>query len=803
MTVRNLDAFFEPRSIGIMADSFEAGTHGALALAAMAAAKPKASVLLVGPASADAPFPVAPSLDGVECAPDLVIVALPAGSTPAILSSLGERGSRAAVLTQHDVHDAELKRTLLSVAQRSGLRLLGPGSLGLQVTWGPLNASLLQHVSLPGGLAVVAHSASILSGIVGWARSRNIGLSAAVSVGAGLDVDVPNLLDFLAQDVRTRAILLHLDRIRCPRAFVSAARRAARTKPVIILKAGRHEPPPPSLGLWQLPPDRVYDAVFRRIGLVRVNSVVELFDAAEFLARTRTRLQGQRVALVSNSAALASLAADHVLDCGLELASPAAEILREDLGGERPFDLGADALPAVYARALRALLADTGTDAIVVLHAANPFVDANKVADAIIGAVTAQAHSAGSHKPLALGWFCDQPDAVGRLQEHRVPVFATPFDAVTGLSFGLEHRRAQDELMQMPPDLSDLFTPAPDPARELLRRYVFEGRLALLERETTRLLQTYGMDLELSGDEAELCIGVADDPAFGPLIALGVPGSASVSTVALPPLDLPLAEALLTRAPAQLRALLPGDMRRSLALLLVEIAQLAADCPSIRELRLALGRHDSWWTLVRARVNLERQATPISVAATRRPNPRFVIRPYPRDLEGWLTLKDGRPVRVRPIRPEDEALYPAFGECIEPDDLRLRLFAPVKNPSRAFIARLTQIDYAREMALVALDPATGALLGVVRITADPDLECAEYAVIVQSKLKGIGLGWELMQRIIAYGRSIGLKRITGEILRENTTMLRMAKGLGFSAVQCPDDPALNCVSLSLAAAAKD
>jgi acetyltransferase len=202
-------------------------------------------------------------------------------------------------------------------------------------------------------------------------------------------------------------------------------------------------------------------------------------------------------------------------------------------------------------------------------------------------------------------------------------------------------------------------------------------------------------------------------------------------------------------------------------------------------------------------VNLERQVAPIGVAAGRRPNPRFVIRPYPRDLEGWLTLRDGRRVRVRPIRPEDEALYPAFGECIDPEDLRLRFFAPVKNASRAFIARLTQIDYAREMALVALSPETGELLGVVRIAADPDLECAEYAVIVQSKLKGAGLGWELMQRIIAYGRSIGLKRITGEVLRENTTMMRMAKGLGFSASQCPDDPALNRVSLSLAAAASE
>src|SRR3954471_14103637 len=196
--------------------------------------------------------------------------------------------------------------------------------LRVQVPRASLNASLLQSLPDPGGLAVVTHSASMLSAIVDWAQSRRVGLSTTISIGAGLDVGLPNLLDYLAQDLRTRAILLHLDRIECPRVFVSAARRAARTKPVIVLKAGRHEPAPPSLGLWRLPPDLVHDALFRRVGFARVNSVVELFDAAEFLARAKTRIHGRRVGIVSNSASLAALAADHVLTRGLELASPNA-----------------------------------------------------------------------------------------------------------------------------------------------------------------------------------------------------------------------------------------------------------------------------------------------------------------------------------------------------------------------------------------------------------------------------------------------------------------------------------------------
>jgi len=220
-------------------------------------------------------------------------------------------------------------------------------------------------------------------------------------------------------------------------------------------------------------------------------------------------------------------------------------------------------------------------------------------------------------------------------------------------------------------------------------------------------------------------------------------------------------------------------------------------------LRLALGREDGRWTLLKGRANLDRADAQPSGTARRAPNPRFIIRPYPSELEGWLTLKSGRRVCVRPVRPEDEARYPAFGARIDPEDLRLRFFAPVKEASHAFIARLTQFDYAREMAFVALDPESHDILGVVRIAADPDLECAEYAVLVRSDLKGEGLGWGLMQRIVAYARSIGLKRITGEVLRENVTMLRMAERLGFRATRDVDDPSTVHLSLALDAGMSD
>jgi acetyltransferase len=197
MPVRHLDAFFAPRSIGIMAESFAPDTHGGLALAALTAARPRVPVTLIGPAPAESPFRTVPALADGEQAPDLVIVTVPISDAPSALSMLGARGARAVVVTRHDNHDPELRRRLLLAAKEGRLRLMGPGSLGLQAAHARLNASLIRHLSEPGGLAVVTHSASVLSAVLDWAQSRRIGLSAVASLGAGLDVGLADLLDYL------------------------------------------------------------------------------------------------------------------------------------------------------------------------------------------------------------------------------------------------------------------------------------------------------------------------------------------------------------------------------------------------------------------------------------------------------------------------------------------------------------------------------------------------------------------------------------------------------------------------------
>jgi acetyltransferase len=301
----------------------------------------------------------------------------------------------------------------------------------------------------------------------------------------------------------------------------------------------------------------------------------------------------------------------------------------------------------------------------------------------------------------------------------------------------------------------------------------------------------------------ELIMGVADDPTFGPVIAFGQGGTAveviSDKALALPPLDLDLARRLIarTRVSRILKAYrnVPAADETAIALLLVKLAQLVADLPEIREIDLNPVLADETGVIaVDARVSVapvgERRRGPSG-------HPRFAIRPYPKEWERHASLPDGTAVFLRPIRPEDEPLYRTFFAAVAPEDLRLRFFAPVKNFSHAFIARFTQIDYARAMAFVAIKEATGDMLGVVRLHTRTDYNSGEYAILVRSDLKGHGLGWLLMQMIIEYARAEGIGAIEGQVLHANAAMLQMCEQLGFSISHDPDDPQVSVVKLSL------
>jgi acetyltransferase len=303
-------------------------------------------------------------------------------------------------------------------------------------------------------------------------------------------------------------------------------------------------------------------------------------------------------------------------------------------------------------------------------------------------------------------------------------------------------------------------------------------------RPDARLDGVLVQPMVLRAKARELIIGIADDPTFGPVIVFGRGGTAveiiNDKALALPPLDLALARALIarTRVSRLLDAYrdVPAVKEDAVALTLVKLAQLAADLPEVVGLDINPLLADASGVLaLDARVSVAAPARRFAGPG----NARFAVRPYPTEWVRHLVLKDGWRILARPIRPEDEPLIHEFVKHVTMEDLRLRFLAPMKHFSHEFIARLTQLDYARAMAFVAFDEANGDLAGVVRLHSDSVYETGEYAILLRSDLKGRGLGWALMQLLIEYAKAEGLKQIYGQVLRENTTMIEMCRSLGF------------------------
>ena len=757
-----------------------------------------------------------------------------------------------------------------------------------------LNASFAARMPASGDLALISQSGAIVAGMVEWAAQRAIGFSAVVSIGDQADVDFGDLLDHFTNDRATRAILLYVESVKDARKFMSAARAAARAKPVIGIKAGRHAQAARAAATHTgalAGSDAVYDAAFRRAGLLRVRDLDDLFDAAETLARLRP-FPGKRLMILTNGGGIGVLALDRLFDLGGAVAELSLEtlarldaVLPSTWSKSNPVDIIGDADADRYAAALDVLLSSPDSDALLVLNVPTALASATATATRVAETVTAYRTRVYGARPVLAVWVGEDEAAAQVFDAARIPHYPTETDAVRGFMHLVRYREAQDALMETPPSLPEHFTREEGTAREVVKRALADKRGWLDPLEVARVFAAYaipitpvalardaeeaaaaaapflaagekvvvkifsrdivhksdvgGVRLNLANEGAvraaseeiiasaraakpdariegvtiqpmiirpkarELLVGLADDPTFGPVVAFGWGGTA-VATIddkalALPPLDLNLARDLIarTRVARLLRAYrnVPAAREDEVALVLVKLAQLAADVPEIRELDInPLLADDAGVIAVDARVSI----APLTGERRGPGHPRFAVRPYPKEWERTMRLGDGREAFVRPMRPDDDAMVRGFFTKVTPEDVRLRFFAPVREFSHEFIARLTQLDYARAIALVAIDPATGEMLGAVRLHADANYDTGEYAILVRSDLKGHGLGWTLMQIIIEYARWLGLKTIEGQVLRENTTMLRMCRELGFKIAEDLDDRDVCLVTLPVA-----
>jgi acetyltransferase len=887
MSIRNLDHLFSPKSVALVGASNKPGGIGRVIANNLTNGGFNGPIWFANPGHTDiggkACFASVRDLPDV---PDLAVIATPPATIPGLIADLAVKGTRAAVVITAGISGA-IRQAMLDAARPSLLRIQGANCLGLMLPTIGLNASFCHRMPQTGSLALVSQSGALITGVIDWAAGRGIGFSHVVSLGDMADVDFGDVLDYLADDASSRAILIYMEHVTHAPKFMSAARRAARVKPVIVLKAGRHAAGAKAAlshtGALS-GSDGAYDAAFRRAGLLRVSELEDLFSAAEILSHP-PRLNGERLMILTNGGGAGVLAADRLADLDghlAEISVPLREALDASLpptwSRNNPIDIIGDADAARYVEAFTRIVHDPASDAVLVMNCPTALESSLEIANALIGAGTPHSASARSTKPILTTWLGDEAAHAARdaFAKAHIPTFDTPASAIEGFMHLVQYRRAQDELMAVPPispenhqgdDLGRVATiidAVLAEGREMLTEHeaksvlaacgipiaatetastphevaVFAGAILkshaacvvkLLSRDIIHKSDVGGVRLNLESTESarraaveivaamtrlrpearidgftvqpmvrrpnahELIVGMSVDATFGPMLMFGAGGVAVEvlrdSANALPPLDLKLARDVMRQT--RIYKLLEGYRDRpaadldAIAMTLARVSGLIIAHPEIRELDInPLLADQNGVVALDARIRVSRgERVPLA------------IRPYPSEWESRIELAAVGVVMLRPIRPSDEHLYAAFIERLTPNDLRMRFFIARPAMDHKMIARLTQIDYAREMAFVALNGTNGQLIGVARLYADPDYRRAEFAVTVASDLKGKGLGWQLMQRLIDYARKERIASIFGHVLSENVTMLQMCRELGFSVIGDLDDPSLSVVEL--------
>jgi acetyltransferase len=887
-----LTPLFEPASVAVVGASATPGKVGTLVFDNVLAAGYHGRLFAVNPKHDEVRgVRCVASLEDIREPIDLAVICTPAATVPGVIAQCGRAGVRAAIVISGGFSEAgpegvAREAALLEAARRAGVRILGPNCLGLLRPSIGLNATFARGSAQAGSLALVSQSGAVCTALLDWAAANGVGFSSVISLGGSADVDFGEAIDYLAADSRTEHILMYVEGVREGRRLVGSLRAAARSKPVILMKVGRHPVGSRAavshtgaiVGL-----DDVFDAVVRRTGVVRVQSMTDLVLAAQALA-SHVRPAGGRLAIVTNGGGPGVMAADRAADLGLplaELAPATIERLKQALPATwshgNPVDLIGDADAARYSQAMRACLEDSGVDGVLAILTPQAMTDAHSAAEAVIEAAR------GSAKPVLAAWMGEASvgTARARLRKAGIPAYEAPEPAVQSFAYLADFYRNQRALLEAPGPLAHREPPDLQSARALVRSVLAQGRSALSGAEARSLLAAFripsvaasaassadaavaaaeiagypvamkidspeithksdvgGVRLMLADAAAvrdafasmlagvsrarpdatlrgvtiepmaggahsrELLAGIVRDPVFGPAVTFGAGGVAvevlKDRAVALPPLNARLVADMIggTRIAKMLGPFrnLPAVDRAALEGVLLRVSEMACELPEIDELDInPLVADESGVVALDARVTLRARKTAGAGYG------HLAIAPYPGELASTLRLDDGSWLEVRPIRPEDAAMEQAFVTGLSPLARGMRFQSGLRSLSPAMLARFTQIDYDREMALVAVRQENGAArqVGVARYIRLPDAKTCEYAIVVGDEWQRRGLGRHLMAALIDIARQRGIETMEGRVLASNNRMLELCAELGFAIERMPDEPQVRRVTLAL------
>ena len=865
----NLDRIFKPQHVAVVGASEKTGTIGNALMRNLIDGGYSGTILPVNPKYQ--------SINGHQCfrsvstletGVDLAIIATPIGSVADIVRECVEKKIGGAVIISAGGKEVgeqgrEIEEKIRRIASGGRLRIVGPNCMGVIHPGANLNASFASEMPVAGSLAFVSQSGAICSAILDLAFEERIGFSHFVSIGSMLDVDFGDMIDYLGNASSAKSILLYIESLTNFRKFMSAARSVSRVKPIIVLKSGRSPAGSKAAASHtgaMAGEDAVYDAAFKRAGIVRVDTIEELFDCAELMAK-QPRPSGHRLAILTNGGGPGVMATDTLARFGKEPA-PLDQKTLEAFDAflpafwsrGNPIDILGDASAERFRRALEVCFNSKNFDGVLVILAPQALTDPLSVAETLAATVKERQY------PLVACWMGGKiiGKAVDVLNEAGIPTYDTPERAVRAFLYMVDYARNLEMLLEVPPKMTghmtfdqekarELFAGAPaqglvpeSNAREILTAYhlpVIGTQVAGSQAQASRIGLEMGyplvmklnspdithktdaggvrVDLRCDADvcraydqilssarqykpdariegvtlqsyyanpDFEILLGAKRDPNFGPVIVFGMGGIYTEvlkdRSLGLPPMNRLLALRLMqeTKAFSLLKGYRnrpPADMEQ-LEEMIIRISQLLIDFPEVAELDMnPVLIKDGRPVAVDVRILVSPLEVPSSL--------HLVIGPYPEEDESHMVGVDGHHIFIRPVKPEDAPLFTALFKTLSSTTIYYRFFGGLKELNPKMLARFTQIDYDREIALVAIDEAsqTDNILGVARIIGDPDGKTGEFAVLVGDAWQGKGIGSNLLEKCLSIAEKQGFETIHGIVLHENRNMLALGKKLGF------------------------
>jgi acetyltransferase len=890
----DLDKIFKPKSVAIVGASDEEGSVGYALVQNLTEHDYKGEVFLVNIRKKEILGRKAyAKLEDIPGEVDLAIIATPAKTVPGIVEDCGKSGIKGVIIVSAGFKEVGQEGRLLEeeikkLRGKYDLRIIGPNCLGIIRPDVGLNATFLDKYPKSGKISFISQSGALGSAILDWATHENVGFNNFVSIGSMIDVDFGDLIDYFGTDPKTKSILMYIEGIADARQFMSAARHFAKTKPIIVVKSGKFRESAKAAASHtgsMSGEDSVYDAAFKRAGIVRVNEIEDLFNAAEVLG-TQPLPKGKRLAIITNAGGPGVMATDSLIINGGELSklslkslSKLDEVLPSFWSKANPIDLLGDAKSDRYKAAVEACLEDDGVDGLLIIYTDQAVTESELIAETVVKTLKEKNLQGKTVLTSFIGY--EAVEEANRIfNANNIPTYETPEDAIKTYMYMFQYKRNLELLYETPEELSIDSAPPRRPIMNILRQAASENRETLTEDEAKRLLDYYnfpvvktevaksaeeavnlarrigypvvlkilspqithktdvgGVVLDLTSDAQvresfglmtekakkaypqaeilgvtvqsmikqegyEVIIGGKSDPLFGPVILFGLGGVAvelfKDYAMGLPPLNTTLARNMM--AETKVFQLLkgyrnqPGVNLKLLEEILLLFSQLLIDFPQLKEIDinpLIMTEKEAY--ILDARVIFDKA----KLGKKFEPHQHLVISPYPKKYELIWHLKDGREILFRPIKPEDEPLWLEMFQSFSEDSIRYRFFQLLKETPHEVRVRYCNIDYDREIAIVPIikEEGTPRILGVGRLTIEPDGKTGEIAFIVRDKWQGLGLGAKLVDYVIEIAAEKGVKRIVAIIMRQNHKAINLVEKMGFKVKKQDDDTVIATLQL--------